>query len=51
MKNIENDYYTLWISAGISQFISNVPAALLIAPFTSNALLFLLEPILVVWGL
>lgn len=32
-----NKSSTLWISATVSQFISNVPAAILLAPFTNDA--------------
>lgn len=35
-QSVQNASMTLWASAGVSQIISNVPAALLLAPFTDH---------------
>jgi Na+/H+ antiporter NhaD/arsenite permease-like protein len=36
-QSVQNERMTLWVSAGVSQLISNIPAAILLAPFTSHS--------------
>ena len=42
--------HELWVSAAVSQVISNVPAALMLSGFTENWKGLLLERISAVWG-
>lgn len=36
-QSVQSYQHTLWVSAGVSQVISNVPASILLAPFTVHA--------------
>lgn len=36
-QSVQSYQHTLWVSASVSQVISNVPASILLAPFTSHA--------------